>query len=142
RDHHALAHPAGKLVRILVDAPARVRDVDEVEQLDNPLLRSTPRQVEMLTQDLLDLVPDAKHGVQRGHRLLEDERDLAAADLAELGPRRSEQLGALETDAARDRRRLREKPEDRERGHALSAPRLPDDAAHLARAEGEGRAGE
>src|SRR4029450_8274635 len=100
RDHQARRHPAVKLVRILVDAPARVGDVDEVEQLDNPLLRSTPRQVEMLTQDLLDLVPDAKHGVQRGHRLLEDERDLAAADLAELGPRRSEQLGALENDAA------------------------------------------
>jgi hypothetical protein len=31
RDHHALAHAARELVRVLADAPARVRDVHEVE---------------------------------------------------------------------------------------------------------------
>ena len=33
-DHRALAHAARELVRIVVDAPARVRDADLGEQLD------------------------------------------------------------------------------------------------------------
>ena len=41
RDHRALPHAAGELVRILVDAPVRLRDADPVEHLDRP--RAGPR---------------------------------------------------------------------------------------------------
>ena len=37
RDHHALAHAAGELVRERLDADLGVRDADQVEQLDRPL---------------------------------------------------------------------------------------------------------
>ena len=39
RDHHALAHPAGELVRVVVDAPLRIRDADLREQLDRSRAR-------------------------------------------------------------------------------------------------------
>ena len=39
RDHRALAHAAGELVRVVVDAPGRVGDPDEPEQLDRALAR-------------------------------------------------------------------------------------------------------
>ena len=35
RDHRPLAHAARVLVRVLVDALARVRDADDLEQLDD-----------------------------------------------------------------------------------------------------------
>jgi hypothetical protein len=131
RDHHALAHTARELVGVLVDATARVGDVNEVEQLDDAFLCLASRETQVLAQHLLDLVPDPEHRVQRGHRLLEDERNLAAADLPELRARRAEQLLAVELDAARDRRGLREQPQDRERGHAFPAAGLADDPQHL-----------
>ena len=34
RDHRALAHAAGELVRVVVDAAVRLRDADPVEHLD------------------------------------------------------------------------------------------------------------
>ena len=40
RDHHALAHPARELVRVLVDPAGRRRDADEVEQLDRARARA------------------------------------------------------------------------------------------------------
>ena len=42
RDHHALAHAARELVRIVVGALLRVRDPDRAEQLDRPLARLAP----------------------------------------------------------------------------------------------------
>ena len=39
RDHDALAHAAGELVRIVVDAPFRRGDVDAAQQLDGALAR-------------------------------------------------------------------------------------------------------
>ena len=39
RDHRALPHAAGELVRIVVEPPLRVRDADLVQQLD----RRAPR---------------------------------------------------------------------------------------------------
>ena len=59
RDHRPLAHAAGVLVRVLVDALARVRDADEVEQLDRPARRSSSlRQVVVHRDRLGDLVAD------------------------------------------------------------------------------------
>ena len=42
RDHDALAHAAGELVRIAVDAPLRRRDADLGEQRDRALARAAP----------------------------------------------------------------------------------------------------
>ena len=81
-----------------------------------------------------DLLADRVDRVQRGHRLLEDHRDLVAADRAHLA------LGELEQILARRRAprpfdapgRMRDEPHDRERGHALAAARFADDAERAA----------
>ena len=47
RDHHALAHAAGELMRILLEPPLGVGDADELQQLDRarawPARRSSSR---------------------------------------------------------------------------------------------------
>ncbi len=43
RDHHALAHPAGELVRIVVHPLRGVRYPHGLEQLDGPGARGLPR---------------------------------------------------------------------------------------------------
>ena len=39
RDHHALAHAAGELVRVVVDPPLGARDADRLQQLERPRAR-------------------------------------------------------------------------------------------------------
>ena len=140
RDHHALAHAAGELVRVLVDAPLRRRDADEVEQLDRalraPRARDSPRCRRSTSRDL---VADREDRVERRHRLLEDERDLAPADAAQMrvagAASRSTPVEAAR--AARRRASRGSSREQRHRGDALAAARLADDAEHLARRERE-----
>ena len=98
RDHHALPHAAGQLVRILRDAPLRLGDADQAQHLDRarvaPPRASSPL---MQRQRLGDLPADGQHRVERGHRLLEDHRDLVAADRrASRASVSVEQVAALE----------------------------------------------
>ena len=73
-DHRPLPLAAGQLVRVGVDAPLRVRDLDQLEQLDRPLAGRRRRHRLVAAQHLGDLEPDGVHRVQRRHRLLEDHR--------------------------------------------------------------------
>ncbi len=133
-DHHALAHAARKLVRILVEPPLGIGDADEPEQLHRAGARLLLRHVQMDEQRLHDLQPDRQDRVERGHRLLEDHRDVAPAAFAHLLVREIEEVHPLEHDLAVDdpARRLREQPHDRERRHRLAAAGLADDREHLA----------
>jgi hypothetical protein len=124
-------------MRVLAYAPLGRRDVHEVEQLDRALAGSRPRQAEVRPQALLDLTADGEDRVQRGHRLLEDERDLVAANPPQPPRRCAEQVVAVEARATRDRRGRREEAQQRHRGHALPAARLADDSEHLALGERE-----
>ena len=73
-------------------------------------------------------------GFERRHRLLEDERNLGAADLLHLPLLQREEIASLEHDpAARDPARPLHEPENGERRHRFSAPRLADQAQGLAR---------
>ena len=67
---------------------------------------STARAVASLLADALvqlhglgDLVADGEHRVQRRHRLLEDHRDVVAADLRHLVLVERREVAALEEDA-------------------------------------------
>ena len=53
RDHHALAHAAGELVRVAADALPRARDADALEQLDREVVRLLRAHV-AVRLDLLD----------------------------------------------------------------------------------------
>ena len=80
-DHDALAHTAGELVREhLVNALA-VGDADHFKELNGARLdlRFVVALFIVQGQHLVELVADAEHGVQRGHRLLEDHGDIVAA---------------------------------------------------------------
>ena len=79
-DHHALPHAAGKLVRIRIYPLRRVGNSDHVQQCDRPFARRATAEALMQDQGFADLVGDRQHRVQRRHRVLEDHRDLAAAD--------------------------------------------------------------
>jgi hypothetical protein len=80
-----------------------------------------------------DLIPDRKDRVQRGQRLLEDERDARTAHRLHPALRERQQVAPLEGDAARDdAARRRDEPHDRERGDRLAAARLADQRQRFA----------
>ena len=105
-DHHALAHAAGKLVRIFVDALFRRGDVDAAQQLDRALPRLPRRAAAMAQNGLDDLVADGQARIERGHRLLKDHRQPVASQIAQRLVGNIEQVKAVEADRARNFRRM------------------------------------
>ena len=77
-DHHALAHAARKLVRILAHAARRLGDMDGIEHRPGPRLGAGPLGGPVLADGLRHLGPDRHHRVQRRHGLLEDHGHVAA----------------------------------------------------------------
>ena len=134
RDHHALAHAAGQVMRILLEPALAVGDADEPQQLERPRARLALAHLQVDEQRLHDLLADRQDRIERGHRLLEDHRDVAAAHLAHVVVGEIEQVAALEQDAARGDAAgvLGQKPHDGERGHRLAAAGFADDRHHFA----------
>ncbi len=127
RDHHALAHAAGELVRILVDPLVGRGDVDAAQQLDGALARPSPRTTAMAQDRLDDLVSDGEARIERGHRLLEDHRQPVAAQVAQGLVGHFQQIEAVEADRAGDLGGMfRQQPHDGERGYALAAAGFTD----------------
>src|SRR5215210_4425027 len=83
---------------------------------------------------LRDLVADGEDGVQRRHRLLEDHRDVVAADPLQLRLLELGEVAALEEDprARGDPAGPVDQAHHRERGHRLAAARLADDGERVA----------
>ena len=81
-----------------------------------------------------DLVADLVEGVQRRQRVLEDHRDVVAADLAQLVVGRVEQVLAVEAHRRREMRALRARvrPITVSEETDLPEPGLADDAERLA----------
>ena len=75
-DHHPLPLAARELVRIGVEPALGVVDADLVEQIEHARPRCAVRQTAMDLEHLADLLLDGVKRVERGHRLLEDHRDL------------------------------------------------------------------
>jgi hypothetical protein len=138
-DAYALAHAAGKTVRVVVEALERARDADLGEQLARPPARGAALEAEVALQDLDDLRPDRERRVERGHRVLEDHPDLAPAHVLELPLGELGQLTPVEADGAGDDPGWRrgEEAHDRERGDGLPAARLADEAQRASALDGE-----
>src|SRR6185437_11145828 len=85
-------------------------------------------------QDLADLGRDRVQRIERGHRLLEYDRNIIAANAANLAFRQVEQLPALELNAARRMRggRIGQQLEDRQRADRLSGAGFADQRHALA----------
>jgi len=74
RDQDALPHPAGDFVRIKLQHPPRFTDRDLGEKLDRTLQRGTFRQRQMMPKHDRNLRPDPLDRIERGHRILADQR--------------------------------------------------------------------
>src|SRR5207302_2994129 len=123
----ALAHAAAHLMRILAHAPLGRRDPDRAEQALDALAQGATPQMLVEERGLRHLAEDREERVQRRHRVLEDDRDPAAADPSELALALARQVRALEEDApAHDAAGPRQEPDDREAGGRLAASRLAD----------------
>ena len=100
-DHHALAHAAAELVWIVLDAAGRLGDAHLAQQLDGAGDRLGVAHVQVHLEALGHQPLDAEHRVQAGDRVLEDHRDVAAADGADVALREREQVAAHELDGDR-----------------------------------------
>ena len=80
RDHDPLPHPAGKLMRIHADTGSRLGDADGVEHPHGFGLSLAFRQTLVQPQHFGHLVRDPHVGIERGHRVLKDHRDLVGPD--------------------------------------------------------------
>ena len=117
RDHHALALAAGQLMRIAGEPGFRIGNADLRQQFQRPCPRHRAANAAVQLQNLADLRLDGVQRIERGHRLLEDDRNVVAADAADLALRQVEQFAALEADGAGGMRRGRigQQLQDRQR---------------------------
>ena len=136
-DDHPLLHAAGELVGILVIAgPGDAHHLQHIAGLSPALLLAA---LFMLVDDLRDLIAHGVDRVQAGHRVLENHRDLAAADLPQTGGLGLEHILALEPDlAAHDlARRVRDEPQDRQGRGSLAGAGLAHQTQALALSDGQ-----
>ena len=137
RDHHPLALAARELVRVgALDAR---RQPDGAEQLGDPRRHVGRLRLRLVQPDRRrDLAADALDRVERVHRALEDERDMAPAH--ELHPAlgaavdvdRVPAVGRVQRDRPLLLERGGQQPHQRQRGRALAAARLPRQPERLA----------
>ena len=126
-DHHPLAHAAGELVRPGLHPLSGRRHAHPVEQADGFALSALRRRKPLMAPDrFLDLPADPHGRVERGHRVLEDHGDAAAADRSDLavveqrrgrGPRKGSPPRTMRA------RRAAEQANDRPTGGTLAATR-------------------
>ena len=139
-DHGALAHAAGELVRVVVHARLGLRDADLGQHLDRPLPGLLLGGAGVLHVRLGDLPAHRVVRRERRQRVLEDHRDLVAAELLHLLLGGGDEVLPLEEDLALDGGALGVvQPEHGQVGDGLAGARLTDDAQGLAAFDVEGQ---
>ena len=139
RDHHALAHAAGELVRIVVDALARRRDAGGRQQFDRPRARLRPAQVQVRDDGLGQLPAHGVQRIQRSQRILEHGADLAAAHTAHLLVGQVVDAATAQQDLAGGHAPGRlQQADDGRAGQRLAGAGFADHAQDLARLDREG----
>ena len=140
RNHHALAHAAGKLVRIKPDAAAGVGDLDRVQHPDAFGKGLRLGHALVMDQPLHHLVADPHIGVERGHRVLKHHGDLVRADGVQRRGGGTHQFGAVEFHGPPCGAVLGQKAKDGKGELAFARPAFAHDAKGRAPVEGEGHA--
>ena len=133
-DHHALRHAAGELVREGAGDGLGIRE-EAAERRDGPLL-CLGLVGAVRGEDLGDLVADAERRRERGLRVLEDHRDLGAAERAQgvLVLEGDRHPGVLDR-AVLDAGVGGQQAEQRQRDRGLARAGLADERERLARVE-------
>ncbi len=140
RDHGALAHAAGHLVRIGIESPLGRRDAHALQHFERALAPVGEGGAFMLDHGFRDLVADGVDRVERKHRLLEDHRHGAAAHALERLVRHRHDILPVDLDAAADIGAMRRQhPQQRAQGHALAGAGLAKQPQHLALARAKCR---
>ena len=113
-DHHPLAHTAGELMGIVMDALLRVGDLYQPQHLNGPLPGLLLGHMLVIGKGLHDLLAHGEYRVQGGHRLLEDHADIVAPDGAHLLFRKGKEVFAVVEDLPVDdpARGIGDEPED------------------------------
>ena len=133
RQHDALAHAAGKLMRIAVDGAFRRGDAHAPEQRHRALERLLLVEHAVHQHGLGELARDLEHRIERRHRVLEHHGDAVAAHVAQLFLRHLHDVAALEQDlAAGDAGGLVQQPHQRQGGDGFSGAGFADNAERLA----------
>ena len=132
-DEHALAHAAGELVRVAVEALGGRRDAHLVEGMDGFLTRGGAGESAMALEHLEEVLAHRFDRVERGHGVLEDHGDLGAAHAAALLGAHGKHVlaGKLEL-VGLDLGVLGQKAHDRLHGDALARAGLTHDGEELA----------
>src|ERR1700733_119037 len=126
-------------MRIGTQAIAGARDPDAGHQLRRALHRGRLGDAPVVHADLpADLIAHPVHGIERGHRVLEDHRYLCATDLAQLLFGGADDVIALEQGPTlKPRVRPAGQAHERHRGYRLSRAGLADDRQDLAAVDRE-----
>ena len=142
RNHDALAHPAGELMRVFPRALRGRGNTDHLKHFDRALPRLAPRARGVDAHHLRDLFADGEHRVERGHRFLEHHRDPRAAHVAQGAFVEGDEVPSLEENptSGLDASGRPNESQDRERRHRLAASRFANETDRLARRDGEGDA--
>jgi hypothetical protein len=127
-DHHALAHAPGELMRILLEPRLGLGNADQPQEFDGARPRLFLVHTEMDGKGLADLQADLEERIERGHRLLEDHGNVAAAHLPHRLIIEVEEAAAIEHDAStRMAGAARQQPHDGEGGHGFAGAGFADD---------------
>src|ERR1051325_9232163 len=118
---------------VVVGAACGVWDGDFAHGFDGGLARLPAVEPAVETERLRYLLADGVDGVERGHRVLEDHRDVVAANLPHALFGRGQKVLAREQNLAPDDAARRAyQTHHRERRDGLPAARLADEPQHLA----------
>ncbi|MNV50839.1 hypothetical protein D3C71_1428670 [compost metagenome] len=132
-DHHALAHPTRKLVRINVETRSRVGDTYLGQQINSPLTTSAAVAALVHLQRFHDLEADGVARVKAGHRLLENHRHFRAHQLATLFFGNFAQILAVKLQFFGHHLTGEvDQPHNRQRADGLAGAGFADNAHHLA----------
>ena len=136
RDRDPLPHASRELVRERAQSGGGIRDADVFERRERLLLGFAPTESEMPPHVFGELTADREHGVERRQRILEDHRQLATGDFAQVAARHPQQVVLSEADAPLHDGAVRQKPEQGQHRDRLAAAALACDAEHLAVLDG------
>ena len=134
-DRHTLAHAARELVRIGAQPLVGRGDADLYQRGAGTCERVGAAHFQMRLHRLDHLRVDPQDRIERHHRVLEDHRDLRAANRAQAVGLRGRQLFVAQFDRAAldDAARRIDQPQDREAGDRLARARFAHQAQDLAR---------
>ncbi len=119
-------------MRIGAQPLLRAWNADHAQGITRPLAGHLLADIFMGTHHLHHLRIDTQHGVERGHRILENHGNPVAANGAKLPFRESPQIPALEKYlAARHLRWLIDQSHDRQAGYRFSRSRFSHKAHHF-----------